>query len=82
MTMQTFPNGYPNEPESSKRTGTDEWHDRAARADLEQRLSTLIADIKSIHKPVDGGEHGPDECWEDVENWPCRTIQAVRKAEA
>ena len=33
MTMQTFPNGYPNEPESCKRTGTDEWHERVTAAE-------------------------------------------------
>lgn len=26
MTMQTFPNGYPDEPESAKQTSTDAWH--------------------------------------------------------
>jgi hypothetical protein len=38
MTMQTFPNGYPDEPESSKRTGTDEWHERVIAAETESRF--------------------------------------------
>lgn len=53
-------------------------HDQAVAA---KAIASLARDIKNIHKPIDGGEHGPDECWEDVEKWPCQTIEAVRKAE-
>lgn len=61
-------------------TDTYEASDTTRGAD--QRLADLIEDVKKIHSHVDGGENGPDECWEDVEKWPCPTIQAVRKAEA
>ncbi len=46
----------------------------------EERLALLIQEISSIHREMDGGS-GFAECFEDVEDWPCRTIQAVWKAQ-
>ena len=68
----------------------DEYKDYAAAnasfdqimAKQNEPLTTLIEEIKAIHREVDLGEAGPSECFEDVEHWPCRTIEAVRKAEA
>lgn len=45
----------------------------------EERLTVLIKEITDIHRVFDGGD-GFTECIEDVENWPCPTIQAVNKA--
>lgn len=47
----------------------------------EERLTDLIQDIKRTHKEMDGGDLFT-ECVEDIENWPCDTIKAVRRAEA
>lgn len=41
MTMQTFPNGYPDEPESSKQTGTEAWHTKAT---IKEALREFVGD--------------------------------------
>lgn len=41
MTMQTFPNGYLDEPESSKHTGTDAWH---ARVTVREAVREYVGD--------------------------------------
>lgn len=46
----------------------------------EDRLAELISEIEKIHRVVDLGDAGPSECFEDVENWPCRTYEAAQRA--
>lgn len=43
----------------------------------EERLTDLITWLSQKHKDA-----GDGRCLEDVEDWPCTTIQAVRRAEA